>query len=66
MESVSQRVLLAWGWVAVGSLFALYVAVLQHSVQRAELIRSGQLSAEAKAPERVAYYSSISARASKP
>jgi hypothetical protein len=59
---VSTRMLLAWGWLAVALLFALYVAVLQHSVQRAELIRSGQLSADAKAPDGVHHYPSFSPR----
>ena len=59
---VSTRVLLAWGWLAVALLFALYVAVLQNSVQRAELIRSGQLSADAKAPDGVHHYASFSPR----
>ena len=59
---VSTSMVLAWGWLAVALLFALYVAVLQHSVQRAELIRSGQLSANAKAPDGVHYYASFSPR----
>lgn len=57
--------LIAFGWLAVALLFALYVAVLHHSVQRAELIRSGQLSASAKAPEHVGYYATISPHAGK-
>jgi hypothetical protein len=62
---VSQRVLLGWGWVAVALLLGLYVAVLQHSVQRAELIRSGQLHARAKGPQH-GYYASISPRTGRP
>jgi hypothetical protein len=62
----SPRVMLAWGWIAVVLLFGLYVAVLHHSVQRAEWIRSGQLSANAKAPPHAGYYASISPRAGRP
>jgi hypothetical protein len=62
----SQRVLLGWGWVAVALLLGLYVAVLQHSVQRAELIRSGQLHASAKSPRHPSYYASISPRTARP
>jgi hypothetical protein len=48
---VSRRVLLAWGWVAVALLFGLYVAVLHHAVQRADRMRSEQLSASVAAHE---------------
>jgi hypothetical protein len=57
-----QRVLIAWGWAAVALLFGLYVAVLNHSLERAERVRSGQHAA-AKAPPKAGYYASISPRA---
>ena len=63
---MSERMLIGWGWVAVALLFGLYVAVLQHSVERAELIRTGQLGASVKPAEHVGYYASISPRAGRP